>query len=68
MAIDIVVGVVRPHRVGFGEATAWSVGYILVAIGFGVWFTLSHGTEFGTEYFAGYVVEKSLSATTCSSS
>ncbi|MDQ2588237.1 TerC/Alx family metal homeostasis membrane protein [Saccharothrix yanglingensis] len=61
LAVDLVLAAVRPHRVGFGEATAWSVFYILVAIGFGVWLTMAHGGGFGTEYFAGYIVEKSLS-------
>ena len=35
--------------------------YIAVAIAFGVWMWMAHGSEFGTEYFAGYIVEKSLS-------
>ena len=61
LAVDLVVAALRPHHVGFGEATAWSVFYILVAVGFGVWFGLAHGWGFGTEYFAGYIVEKSLS-------
>ncbi|WP_199432887.1 TerC/Alx family metal homeostasis membrane protein [Qaidamihabitans albus] len=61
LAVDLLLAAARPHRVGFGEATAWSVFYILVAIGFGVWFTLQHGGDFGTEYFAGYLIEKSLS-------
>jgi tellurite resistance protein TerC len=61
LGIDLILATARPHRVGFREATAWSVCYILVAIAFGVWFTLEHGGQFGTEYFAGYIVEKSLS-------
>ncbi|MDT7798769.1 MAG: tellurite resistance protein TerC [Actinomycetota bacterium] len=61
LALDLVLAAVRPHKVGFREAVAWSVGYILVAVVFGVWLTLAHGGEFGTEYFAGYIVEKSLS-------
>lgn len=61
LAVDLVLAAVRPHRVGFAEATAWSVFYVLVAIGFGVWFMLAYGGEAGTEYFAGYIVEKSLS-------
>ena len=32
-----------------------------MAIGFGVWFASAHGGAFGAEYFAGYIVEKSLS-------
>jgi TerC family integral membrane protein len=61
LAADLAVAAARPHRVSFGEATAWSVWYILVAVAFGVWFTFSHGGEFGTEFFAGYLIEKSLS-------
>src|SRR3954470_10155032 len=61
LAVDLVLAAVRPHRVRFAEAVAWSVGYILVAVVFGVWLTLAHGGELGTEYFAGYIVEKSLS-------
>lgn len=61
LAVDLILAAARPHRVGFREATAWSVFYILVAIAFGVWFAMAHGGDFGTQYFAGYIVEKSLS-------
>jgi tellurite resistance protein TerC len=61
LALDLVVAAVRPHRVGFGEATAWSVFYVAVAVAFGVWFAMTYGGGYGTEYFAGYLVEKSLS-------
>ena len=61
LTVDLVLASVRPHRVGFKEAAAWSVVYVAVAIGFGVWFTLAYGGDFGTQYFAGYLVEKSLS-------
>ncbi|GGN08091.1 tellurium resistance protein TerC [Lentzea pudingi] len=61
LAVDLVLAAWRPHRIGFREAGLWSVFYIAVAIGFGVWFTSVHGGTFGAEYFAGYIVEKSLS-------
>ena len=61
LALDLTLAALRPHRVGFREAVAWSVFYILVAVAFGVWFTMTYGTDPGTEYFAGYLVEKSLS-------
>ena len=61
LALDLVLGVFRPHAVGFREATAWSIFYIAVAVAFGVVFASIAGWEFGTEYFAGYIVEKSLS-------
>jgi tellurite resistance protein TerC len=60
-AVDLTLGALRPHRVGFREATAWSLFYIGVAVAFGVWFGYAYGGELGTEYFAGYIVEKSLS-------
>ena len=61
LALDLLLGTIRPHAVGFREATTWSVFYIAVAAGFGVVFASQVGWEYGTEYFAGYIVEKSLS-------
>jgi tellurite resistance protein TerC len=61
LAVDLVLAAVRPHRVGFGEAVAWSVFYVAVAVLFGVWFAMAYGGDFGSQYFAGYIVEKSLS-------
>jgi tellurite resistance protein TerC len=61
LALDLAVAAFRPHRVGFREATSWSVFYILVALAFGAYMWMAHGSEFGTEYLAGYIVEKSLS-------
>ncbi|MEV8503520.1 TerC family protein [Actinoplanes sp. NPDC051475] len=61
LALDLTLGVLRPHAVGFREATAWSVFYIAVALAFGVVFAQVAGWDHGTEYFAGYIVEKSLS-------
>ncbi|WP_306362411.1 TerC family protein [Nocardia sp. CC227C] len=61
LAVDLIVAAVKPHRVGFREATIWSVFYILVAVAFGVWLAWQYGSGLGAEFFAGYVVEKSLS-------
>jgi tellurite resistance protein TerC len=61
LALDLALAALRPHRVGFREAAAWSVFYIVVALAFGAWMWWAHGSEFGTEYLAGYIVEKSLS-------
>lgn len=61
LALDLTLGVLRPHAVGFREATAWSVFYIGIAVAFGVVFGQIAGWNFGAEYFAGYIVEKSLS-------
>src|SRR4029450_5435669 len=61
LALDLILGVFRPHAVGFREATAWSIFYIAVAVAFGIVFAAIVGWGYGTEYFAGYIVEKSLS-------
>jgi tellurite resistance protein TerC len=61
LAIDLMLAVTRPHAVGFGEAVGWSVFYIAVAIAFGIVFASIAGWGYGGEYFAGYIVEKSLS-------
>jgi TerC family integral membrane protein len=49
------------HAPSIREALAWSIVWIAVSIAFGgiVWGTLGH--EAGASYFAGYVIEKSLS-------
>jgi tellurite resistance protein TerC len=51
----------HPHVVEFREAALASVFFVSVAIAFGVVFGLIAGWDFGAEYFAGYIVEKSLS-------
>ncbi|BCJ46725.1 tellurium resistance protein TerC [Actinoplanes ianthinogenes] len=61
LALDLTLGVLRPHVVGFREAAGWSIFYIAVAIAFGLVFAQIAGWTYGTEYFAGYIVEKSLS-------
>lgn len=60
LTLDLALAA-RPHAVGFREAVAWSVFYIAVAVVFGVVFGSWAGGEYGTQYFAGYIVEKSLS-------
>lgn len=61
LALDLLLGWLKPHHVGFREAAAWSAFYIAIAVAFGGWFTYTHGATLGTEYFTGYVLEKSLS-------
>ena len=48
LALDLTLGVFRPHAVGFREATAWSVFYIAVAVAFGVVFASIVGWDYGT--------------------
>jgi len=61
IAIDLLTVSRKPHEVKFKEAAGWSIFYIAVAIGFGIWVWQTAGSVYGTEYFAAYLVEKSLS-------
>jgi TerC family integral membrane protein len=51
----------RPHAVSLREAALWSAFYIALPLAFGVFILLQYGTTTGVEYYAGYLVEKSLS-------
>lgn len=61
LSIDLGFAAARPHVVRFREAAISSILYIAVAIAFGFVFAMQAGWEFGAQYFAGYIVEKSLS-------
>jgi tellurite resistance protein TerC len=51
----------RPHEPSFREATSWVVLYVLLAVAFGVWIFLNYGSQYGQEFFAGWLTEYSLS-------
>ena len=61
IVVDLLTVSRKPHDVMFKEATFWSVFYIAIAVAFGIWVGREYGGQFGTEYFAAYLVEKSLS-------
>lgn len=61
IALDFVTVSRKPHEVEFREAALWSIFYIGVAVAFGAWIWAAYGSANGTEYFAAYLVEKSLS-------
>jgi tellurite resistance protein TerC len=48
------------HTIGVREAAVWSAIWVTVGVGAGVAIWLSYGAEFGQQYFAGYLIEKSL--------
>jgi tellurite resistance protein TerC len=60
-AVDLLVATLRPHAVGFSEAALWSVFFIAAAVGFGVILAALEGWNYAGQFFAGYIVEKSLS-------
>jgi tellurite resistance protein TerC len=58
---DFFAHVRTPHAPSFREAAIWSTVYIGLAVVFGLGLGMVWGWDHGTEYFAGYVTEKSLS-------
>ena len=61
ITIDIVGHVRTPHEPTMREAAWWSLAYIAMASVFGGIVWAVWGGRYGGEYFAGYIVEKSLS-------
>lgn len=61
VVMDFVTVSRKPHEVQFKEAALWSIFYIAIAVAFGVFIWVWQGSDFGTQYFAAYLVEKSLS-------
>jgi tellurite resistance protein TerC len=50
----------RAHVIEVREAAAWSVLWVAFGVGFGLVVWWWWGAEFGQQYFAGYLIEKSL--------
>lgn len=48
------------HVIKVREAATWSAIWVLVAVAVGCAIWWYYGSEFGLQYFAGYVIEKSL--------
>ena len=61
LAFDLFIVGRKPHAIGIGEATRWVLFYVGLAIAFGVGVGLVSGGQYAAEFFAGYVVEYSLS-------
>ena len=59
--VDLFTVSAKPHEVKFKEAASWAIFYIGLAIAFGIWVWNQYGSQMGTEFFAAYLVEKSLS-------
>ena len=61
VALDFVAVSRKPHEVKFREAMLWSIFYVGIAVAFGIAMFIWQGSQTGSEYFAAYLVEKSLS-------
>jgi tellurite resistance protein TerC len=61
VGLDFFVHLRTPHAPTFRESVTWSVGYIALALAFGVGVLVTAGADRGTEFLAGYLTEWSLS-------
>ncbi len=61
LAFDLGVLHKSDREIGVRESLALSAGYIGAALLFGFWVTWYLGAQSGTEYFTGFMIEKSLS-------
>ncbi len=61
LVFDFVGHVRTPHAPTLRESAIWSAVYVAIAIVFGLVILWFYGAEYGGEYFAGYITEKSLS-------
>jgi tellurite resistance protein TerC len=61
LAVDLVIFGRGKHEVTLRESLVWSVVWILLAVGFGGVLWAWQGGTAGSEYLAGYLLERSLS-------
>lgn len=61
LALDLGVLHKDDREIGVRESLFLSAGYISMALLFGAWVWWFLGAQSGTEYFTGYLIEKSLS-------
>lgn len=61
IAVDIVGHVRTPHAPALKEAAIWSLGYVLLGLGFGFLVWYFWGSVFAGQYWAGFLTEKALS-------
>ncbi len=61
LLFDVVVIARRPHEPTFGECFLALSFYITLALAFGGWVWYSHGSQYGIEFYAGWLTEYSLS-------
>jgi len=59
LAVDLVAHR-RAHVIAVSEAAWWSLVWVACGVGFGALVWWAWGAEYGQQYFAGYLIEKSL--------
>jgi len=61
IVVDLLTASRKAHDVKFKEAVATTLFYVSISVGFGMWVWSYFGSTYGTEFFAAYLVEYSLS-------
>src|SRR5688500_5062172 len=61
LVFDFLGHVRTPHAPTLREASIWSAVYVGIAVVFGLLIFWFYGADYGGQYFAGYITEKSLS-------
>ena len=59
LAVDLIAHR-NAHVIKVREAAAWSAVWVMFGVAFGALIWRMYGAEFGQQYFAGYLIEKSL--------
>ena len=59
LAIDLVMHR-DAHDISVREATVWSIVWVVIGLGMGGVIWWGFGADFGLQYYAGYLIEKSL--------
>src|SRR6476620_4697185 len=61
LLFDVIVMGRRPHEPSKRETATYLTVYVALAVMFGLWVWFFHGSQFGLEFFAGWLTEYSLS-------
>ncbi len=61
IVFDVLIVARRPHEPSTKECLAYLSFYVGLAIAFGLWTFSFHGSQYGVEFFAGWLTEYSLS-------
>src|SRR6185436_3182002 len=61
LLFDVIVIGRRPHEPTKRETATYLTVYVALAVMFGLWVWFFHGSQFGLEFFAGWLTEYSLS-------
>jgi tellurite resistance protein TerC len=61
LLFDIVIIAVRPHEPSFRECAIALTIYVGLAVAFGLFVWQHHGSDYGLQFFAGWLTEYSLS-------